>query len=120
MHLSRDAQCRRLSRRVSFPVSSSDIRRWALASALPPEPPPREFVDADYATTRWGGLVAPREFNPFAWMVAERAGPDVQVARDDPDLTEIVLDIKGPYLKFQLNGDCALSTGCRCDLARRQ
>jgi hypothetical protein len=88
--------------------------------ALPPEPPPREFVDADYATTRWGGLVAPREFNPFAWMVAERAGPDVQVARDDPDLTEIVLDIEGPYLKFQLNGDCALSTGCRCDLARRQ
>jgi hypothetical protein len=48
--------------------------------------------------------VAPHEFNPFAWMVAEREGPDVHVARDDPDLTEIVLGIEGPHLKFQLNG----------------
>jgi N-terminal half of MaoC dehydratase len=99
----RGAVGRRLSRRVSFPVSRSDIRRWALAVYYP-EPPPREFVDADYAATRWGGLVAPQEFNPFAWLVAEQQGPDVRVAYDDPDLTEIVLGVEGPHLKFQLNG----------------
>jgi hypothetical protein len=94
---------RQLSRRVSFPVSQSDIRRWALAVYCP-ERLPREFVDADYAATRLGGFVAPQEFNPFAWMVAEREEADVRVAHDDPDLTEIALCIEGPHLKFQPNG----------------
>src|SRR3954469_16209252 len=52
---------------ISYPVSASDIRRWAIAVYYP-EPPPRHFVDEDYArTTPFGGIVAPEEFNPFAW-----------------------------------------------------
>ena len=38
------------------------------------KPPPREYWDEEYAaTTPAGGIVAPEEFNPFAWMTA--AGP---------------------------------------------
>lgn len=52
---------------VSHPVDCSDLRKWAIAVYWP-EVPPRLFWDEDYAkTTRWGGIIAPREFNPFAW-----------------------------------------------------
>jgi hypothetical protein len=58
---------------VSFPVTESDIRRWAIAVYWPEKPPPL-FWDADYAkTTKWGGIIAPQDFNPFAWPV-ERPG----------------------------------------------
>ena len=54
---------------VSPPVSESEIRRFAMA-AYWPEVPPRRFWDEEYAkTTRFGGIVAPEEFNPFGWMV---------------------------------------------------
>ena len=67
----REAVGRMLSRRVSFPVSESDIRRWAVAVYWP-EDPPRHFVDVAYAeATRPQGFVAPAEFNPFAWLVTE-------------------------------------------------
>ena len=57
----------------SYPVSESDIRRWAIAVYWP-DTPPKLFWDAEYAaTTRWGGIVAPQEFNPFAWP-PERPG----------------------------------------------
>lgn len=67
----------------SPPVAASDIRRWAIAVYWP-NTPPRLFWDHDYArTTRWGGIIAPAEFNPFAWPVptgderhrADVAGP---------------------------------------------
>jgi acyl dehydratase len=55
--------------RRSYPVSESDIRKWAIAVYWPERPPPI-FWDADYArTTRWGGIIAPQDFNPFAWPV---------------------------------------------------
>jgi acyl dehydratase len=60
--------------RSSYPISLSDIRKWAIAVYWP-EPPPPLFWDEEYAaTTRWGGIVAPQDFNPFAWPV-ERAAP---------------------------------------------
>ncbi|WP_292991685.1 MaoC family dehydratase N-terminal domain-containing protein [Mycobacterium sp.] len=53
----------------SFPIERSDIRRWAIATYWP-EPPPRLYWDEDYArTTRWAGIIAPDDFNPFAWPV---------------------------------------------------
>ena len=65
----RDAIGRQLSRRVSFPVVESDIRRWAIAVYYPQEPP-RQFWDGAYAkSTRYGGIVAPEDFNPFAWPI---------------------------------------------------
>ncbi len=57
---------------VALPVGANDIRRWAIATYYP-DPPPAEFYDEDAARARpWGGLVAPRDFNPFAWTIARR------------------------------------------------
>jgi acyl dehydratase len=67
----------------SFPVSHSDIRRWAIAVHWP-EPPPRIHWDEAYArTTRWGGVIAPPEFNPFAWPVT-RAETDWRPYAPEP------------------------------------
>ena len=53
----------------SEPISTSDIRKWAMATYWP-EKPPRIYWDADYAkTTQWGGIIAPPDFNPFAWPI---------------------------------------------------
>jgi hypothetical protein len=63
--------------RVSPPIAASDIRRWAIATYWPEAPPP-VYWDEPYAkTTRWGGLIAPPDFNPFAWPV-RRASPPGQ------------------------------------------
>ncbi|MGZ7013562.1 MAG: FAS1-like dehydratase domain-containing protein [Acidimicrobiales bacterium] len=49
------------------PVDVNDIRRWAIATHWP-EPPPARFVDQQAAeASPWGGFVAPRELDPFAW-----------------------------------------------------
>jgi N-terminal half of MaoC dehydratase len=54
---------------VSDPISLSDIRKWAIAVYWP-QTPPRLYWDDEYArTTRWGGIVAPQDFNPFAWPI---------------------------------------------------
>jgi hypothetical protein len=62
--------------RPSFPIDKSDIRRWAIATYWP-EAPPRLYWDEEYARgTRWGGIIAPDDFNPFAWPVEPLdAGP---------------------------------------------
>ncbi|MDQ7905546.1 MaoC family dehydratase N-terminal domain-containing protein [Phytohabitans sp. ZYX-F-186] len=53
----------------SPPVTATDIRRWAIATYWP-ERPPALYVDEEYAaTTRWAGIIAPRDFNPFAWLL---------------------------------------------------
>lgn len=53
--------------RTSFPICESDIRRWAIATYWP-EKPPALYWDAEYAkSTRYGGVIAPPDFNPFAW-----------------------------------------------------
>ncbi len=55
--------------RVSWTVSATDIRKWAQAVYWP-EVPPRLYWDEEYARgTRWGGIIAPQEFNPFAWAL---------------------------------------------------
>lgn len=104
-----------LGRRVSFPVAESDIRRWAIAVYYPAEPP-RLFWDAAH-----GGIVAPEEFNPFAWMTAAPrqsgsaagSGPRADVDPNDPDRTERLIGIPGPGLKFQLNGGMEAEYGVR-------
>ncbi len=68
----RAAVGRELGRTTSYPVAASDIRRWALA-VYHPEPPPRRFWDGGPD----GDVVAPEEFNPFAWMTADPPGPPV-------------------------------------------
>jgi hypothetical protein len=59
---------------TSYPISVSDIRKWAVAMYFPETPPPL-YWDPDHANaTSWGGIVAPEEFNPFAWMRADPPG----------------------------------------------
>ncbi len=59
---------------TSYPIDPVSIRNWAITMYFP-EKPPRMYWDEAYAkTTRWGGLVAPEEFNPFAWMRADPPG----------------------------------------------
>jgi len=109
----RNAVGGQLARRVSFPVSESDIRRWAVAVYYPQDPP-RQFWDAAYAkSTRHGGIVAPEDFNPFAWMAAERNEPSVELGPNDPDRTEIMLGVPGPGLQYQLNGGLEVDYGVR-------
>lgn len=109
----REAAGRRLSRQVSFPITDSDIRRWAIAVYYPDQPP-REFWDEQYARkTRHGGIVAPEEFNPFAWMAAGGDEPPAGIDAGDPDRTEHLLGIAGPGLTFQLNGGLAVEYGVR-------
>jgi hypothetical protein len=94
---------------VSFPVCESDIRRWAVGVYYP-EDPPRVFWDDAYArTTEHAGLIAPEEFNPFAWgtpetivMTGQRQGG--APARDPDALFEGRLGIEGPGLRRLLNG----------------
>ena len=101
---------RELSRQVSFPIAESDIRKWALAIYYP-EVPPRRFWDAEYAaTTSFGGIVAPEDFNPFAWMTAEPAGPRTG-SNNDPASTEKTLGVEPPPLAYMLNGGIDVEYG---------
>jgi hypothetical protein len=66
---------------VAPPISLSDIRKWAIAVYWP-ETPPRLFWDEEYArTTRWGGIIAPEDFNPFAWPIKSEAPPEFAMPR---------------------------------------
>ncbi|EME62892.1 hypothetical protein G352_15660 [Rhodococcus ruber BKS 20-38] len=104
-----------LSRRVSYPISASDIRRWALAVYWPERPPAQFLIDADSAGTNPdGSLKAPEEFNPFAWAVADSstAVPAATNSGDlGPDRMEIQAGIRGPGLTRELNGGMAVEYG---------
>jgi hypothetical protein len=95
----RNAVGQTVSRRVSFPVATSDIRRWAIAVYFPHRPPARYWDEEAHG----GRLIAPQEFNPFAWMTAEPKGFPV-IDRLDADILEKTLGIEGPGLTRQLNG----------------
>jgi hypothetical protein len=94
----------RISRRVSYPVASSDIRRWALATYWP-EPAPEKYFHTDESA-----VLAPEEFNPFAWAVtaAETHPSATSTEPNDPDRTERQIGIRGPGLRYQLNGGVSM------------
>jgi hypothetical protein len=105
-----------IDRRVSYPVSASDIRRWAMATYYPEEPP-RQYWDEEYAkTTVHQGIVAPPEMNVFAWMAAEPRGVPKR-AGINPDRIENALGAEGPAAKFgakfMLNGGVEVRHGVR-------
>src|SRR5262245_14775960 len=106
-----------LTSQTSLPISASDIRRWAIAVYYP-SAPPRHYWDEEYAaTTRYGGIVAPEEFNPFAWITA--AGPRQRVAaaaeprRARPGSVETGFGVEPPPTKFMLNGGVEVTYGAR-------
>lgn len=97
---------------VSYPVSASDVRRWAIAVYYP-ELPPRLYWDEGYASsTSFGGIVAPEDFNPFAWATAD---PEMTARQEDFDWdsTETRLGVKGPGLKTNLNAGAQTRYGPR-------
>jgi hypothetical protein len=94
---------------VSFPVSASDIRRWALA-VYHPGPPPTAYLDP--AAEREGRLVAPLDMNVFAWGAArtEPTGREIEV---DPVLEmygamEHHLGVVPPPLPHGLHGGASV------------
>jgi hypothetical protein len=93
-----------LGTRTSYPISASDIRKWAIAVYFP-ETPPEKYIGA-------GGphapLVAPHEFNPFAWAAPGRKPkkPDVSAS-----FLENQLGIKPPALDTVLNGGSVVEYG---------
>lgn len=97
----------RLGRQVSYPVSASDIRRWATAIYWP-EPPPEKYLSSEES---W--LTAPEEMNPFAWAVLSSDAPPYagDVPGHDPDRTEKIIGIEGPGLAKQLNGGLKIQYG---------
>ena len=57
--------------RVSYPVDKALISIWAIAIRWP-EPPGRLYWVWEYANkSRYGGIIAPRYFNPFAYHIDE-------------------------------------------------
>jgi hypothetical protein len=96
----------------SYPVSISDIRKWAIAVHYP-EAPPRLYWDEEYArTTAYAGIVAPEDFNPFAWISAE-PGMRARRAAFDADYLERGFGIGGPGLTTNLNAGLSTEYGER-------
>ena len=82
---------------LSHPVAIADIRKWAIAVYYP-EIPPRQFWDEAYAnTTQFGCMVAPEEFNPFAWSTARPLLTDPKVSQTA--FSENELGVKPPEYK---------------------
>lgn len=98
---------------TSYPISASDIRRWALAVYYP-EVPPAEFWDEDDpVTVARGGIVAPDEFNPLAWM-AKDPKPDRHPAlgvTPKVGAFEATLGVKPPEFRAVLQGEIRASYG---------
>lgn len=69
-----DAQGKWGPDRTSYPITLTDIRRWAMATHYPQQPP-RIYWDEEYAkSSKWGGIIAPPDFNPFAWSLERTQG----------------------------------------------
>jgi hypothetical protein len=102
-----------LRRATSFPITDSDIRRWALAVYYPEEPP-RLFWDAEYAKgTVHGGIVAPEDFNPFAWLTQTAADAGVVAREEGFPGPEAALGIDPPATTAIINGGTEVEYGVR-------
>jgi hypothetical protein len=99
-------------RMTSYPVSASDIRKWARAVHHPRRAPDRY---TEQASAENGSLVAPLDFNPFAWGAAETVADATRIALDpayeSSGAMEHHLGIVPPALKRALNGGVAVTYG---------
>ena len=104
---------RELRHTTSFPITDSDIRRWAIAVSYP-EPAPRLFWDAEHAaTTVHGGIVAPEDFNPFAWMAKETVLASAEGAGGAQSVPEALLGATVPPTTAMVNGGLEVEYGVR-------
>jgi len=91
--------------RTSYPISISDIRKWALAVYYP-EPPPRLYWDEAYvAEAGIESIVAPEEFNPFGWITTEGPPPAPGEDGREPHIgPEWIFGVESPATSDRLNG----------------
>ena len=103
-----------LRRSTSFPITDSDIRRWAIAVYYP-ESAPRLFWDAEYAAgTSYGGIVAPEDFNPFAWLTRTEADAGVVTRAAGGFVSaEEVLGVEKAATQSLINGGTEVEYGVR-------
>ncbi len=102
-----------LRRATSFPITDSDIRRWAIAVYYP-DAAPRFFWDTGYAQgTSHGGIVAPEDFNPFAWLTQSAADAGVVARQEGFPGPEVALGIEPPATKAIINGGTEVEYGVR-------
>ena len=102
-----------LRRATSFPITDSDIRRWAIAVYYP-DAAPRLFWDAEYAEgTVHGGIVAPEDFNPFAWLTQTAADAGVVAREEGFPGPEGALGIDPPATTAIINGGTEVEYGVR-------
>jgi hypothetical protein len=102
----RAAEGRVLSSRSSYPISASDIRKWAIA-VYHPEPPPSKYIGAGAAGGE-AALVAPQEFNPFAWATP---GAKPKPSDVSANFLENQMGIAPPPMKFMVNGGSVCEYG---------
>jgi hypothetical protein len=109
----RDAVGAEIGRSISYPVGENDIRRWAIATYWPQEPPSR-FIDAP---ADGSPMVAPEEFNVMstAWRSASSESSATAITKQvdgfNSDLTENQVGVEGPGLKNMLNGGMTVEYG---------
>ena len=99
---------------VSLPIEASDIRRWA-AAIYWPEAPPRLFWDESYAAgTAHGGIVAPEEFNPFAWFTSDGPNlpPSYEGTVSGAEIEE-EFGVAPPQTSYVMNGGLEYEHGVR-------
>jgi hypothetical protein len=98
---------------TSFPITDSDIRRWAIAVYYP-EPAPRLFWDAAYAAaTVHGGIVAPEDLNPFAWMAQATVHTATARPAGEFALPEEMVGGEAPPTTAMVNGGLEVEYGVR-------
>jgi len=103
---------RRFGEARSYPVDRNDIRRWAIAVHYP-ELPPGHYLDDEAAMAVFGhGMVAPEDFNPFAWATAE-PGLKEPATEFDPDFIEHQFGVEGPGSITNLNSGLETEYGVR-------
>jgi MaoC dehydratase-like protein len=93
---------REITRFVSHPISVSDIRKWLIAVYWPEPPPPLQRAGD-------GTVLAPEEFNPFAWSAAAGDRSWHTIGHDP----ETYLGIARPAVSATVNGGIEVEYGAR-------
>jgi hypothetical protein len=91
------------SQQISYPVSASDIRKWAVAVYYPQQPPAR-YVDRRVVEN--GDLVAPLDFNPFGWGAATTIAATTDPAYQATSSLELEMNlgVVPPDVRHAING----------------
>ena len=106
---------------TSLPVGANEIRRWSMAVHYPEPAPARYYDEKVAARGPWGGLVAPRDFNPFAWMQgAAQAMPWMREMGSEPGTRVLNGGQHSLYFERIRPGDVITSSATLADAYERE